>query len=35
MDDLHDLGTCILRDTNMNPLKSSENSKMKRRKNLG
>ena len=26
---VHDLGTCILQDTNLNPLKSSENSKMK------
>ena len=23
---VHDLGTCILRDTNLNPLKTSENS---------
>ena len=32
---VHDLGTCILRDTKMNPLKSLKNSEMKRRKNLG
>ena len=32
---IHDLGTCILRDTNLNPLKSLENSKMNRRNNLG
>ena len=31
----HDLGTCILRDKNMNPLKSSEISEMMRRNNLG
>ena len=32
---VHNLGTCILCDTNLNPLKSSKNSKMKRRNNLG
>ena len=32
---VHDLGTCILRDTNLNPLKSPENSEMKRRNKLG
>ena len=26
---VHDLGTCILRDTILNPLKSSDNSEMK------
>ena len=31
---VHDLGTCMLRDTKLNPLKSLENSEMKRRNNL-
>ena len=31
---VHDLGTCILRDTNLNPLKSSKNLEMKIRNNL-
>ena len=32
---VHDLGTWILQDKNLNPLKSSENSEMKRRNYLG
>ena len=31
---VHDLCTCILRDTKLNPFKSSKNSNMKQRNNL-